>query len=79
MLLALYTVCSDRMFCERLNFDLLFRWFLDMDMEQPPFDHSTVGKNRMRLLEQETAQMFLQAVVNIAREHALLSDDLEYD
>jgi transposase len=75
LLMALYTVRSDRMFCERLNFDLLFRWFLDMDMEQPPFDHSTFSKNRLRLLEQETAQKFLQAVVNIAREHALLSDE----
>ena len=39
LLMALYTVRSERMFCERLNYDLLFRWFLGMELDEPSFDH----------------------------------------
>jgi transposase len=38
LLIALYTVRSERQFCEQLDYNLLFRWFLDMDMEEPSFD-----------------------------------------
>src|ERR1700752_1199239 len=41
LLMALYTVRSERMFCERLDYDLMFRWFLDLEMDEPSFDHST--------------------------------------
>ena len=41
LLMALYTVRSERSFCEQLGYNLLFRWFLDMDMVEPSFDHST--------------------------------------
>src|SRR5467141_5231543 len=51
LLMALYTVRSERMLCEELDYNLLFRWFLDMDVAEPSFDHSTFSRNRARLLE----------------------------
>jgi transposase len=75
LLMALYTVRSDRAFCERLDYDLLFRWFLDMNLEQASFDHSTFSKNRERLLSEKLAQKFLHEVVEIARQHDLISDE----
>src|SRR5579859_3316150 len=50
LLISLYSVRSERAFCEELTYHLLFRWFLDMDMLEPSFDHSTFSKNRARLL-----------------------------
>jgi len=41
LLMALYTVRSERMFCEQLGYNLLFRWFLDIWVAEAPFDHST--------------------------------------
>jgi transposase len=75
MLIALYTVRSDRMFCEQLDYNLLFRWFLDMNMDDPAFDHSTFTKNRDRLLEHDVAGQFFAAVVEQARGLGLLSSD----
>jgi transposase len=48
LLMALYTVRSERMFCEQLDYNLLFRWFLDLNWDEPAFDHSTFSRNRMR-------------------------------
>jgi transposase len=45
ILIAQYSVRSDRMFCEQLDYKLLFRWFLDMNADDPAFDHSTFTKN----------------------------------
>ena len=50
LLMALYTVRSERQFCEQLDYNLLFRWFLDMDMTEPSFDPTVFTKNRNRLL-----------------------------
>src|ERR1700737_467393 len=58
LLMALYTVRSERMFCEQLDYNLLFRWFLAMDVAEPSFDHSTFPSNRARLLEHEVAREF---------------------
>jgi transposase len=75
LLIALYSVRSDRLFCEMLDYNMLFRWFLDMDLEQPSFDHSTFSKNRARLIEQEIARGFFAGVIRQAREQRLLSDE----
>jgi transposase len=75
LLMALYSVRSDRLFCERLEYDLLFRWFLDMDVEQPGFDASSFSKNRGRLLEHEVAGKFFREVVELARTARLLGDE----
>src|SRR6266446_608839 len=55
LLMALYTIRSERLFCEQLDYNLLFRWFLDMELDEPSFDHSSFSANRKRLLEREVA------------------------
>jgi len=44
LLIALYSVRSDRLFCELLDYNMLFRWFLDMELEEASFDHSTLPR-----------------------------------
>ena len=73
--MALYSVRSERLFCEQLDYNLLFRWFLDMDMDEPSPDHSTFSKNRERLLEHDVAGRFFAAVVEQARKAKLMSDE----
>src|SRR5271169_7013987 len=75
LLMALYTVRSERMFCEQLDYNLLFRWFLDMDVAEPSFDHSSFSRNRARLLEHDVAREFFTRVVAHARTMQLLSDE----
>ena len=75
LLMALYTVRSERMLCEQLDYNLLFRWFLDMDAAEPSFDHSTFSRNRARLLEHDVAREFFTRVVAQARTMQLLSDE----
>jgi transposase len=75
LLIALYSVRSERQFCERLEYDLLFKWFLDQDINTPAFDASTFSKNRQRLLDHDVAQQFFAAVLAEARGRELLSDD----
>src|SRR5271167_338195 len=75
LLMALHTVRSERMFCEQLDYNLLFRWFLDMDVAEPSFDHSTFSRNRARLLEHDVAREFFTRVVAQARTMQLLSDE----
>lgn len=66
ILMALYSVRSERAFCERLNYDLLFKWFLDLPIHAPAFDATTFTKNRDRLLDHEIADRFFEAVVRQA-------------
>lgn len=75
LLMAFFSIRSERLFCEQLDYNLLFRWFLDMSMVEDSFDHSTFSKNRERLLEQDVAKKFLAEVVERARSARLMSDD----
>jgi transposase len=75
LLMALYTVRSERLFCEQLDYNLLFRWFLDMDMTELSFDHSTFSRNRERLLAHDVAKEFFGVVVQQARDEDLMSDE----
>jgi transposase len=75
LLIALYSIRSERQFCERLEYDLLFKWFLDLNIEDPAFDASTFSKNKERLLEHDVARRFFQAVREEARRRRLLSAD----
>jgi len=75
LLIALFSVRSERLFCEQLGYNLLYRWFLDMDMAEAPFDHSTFSRNRDRLLEHEVAKLFFQAIVTQAKCRHLMSPD----
>jgi transposase len=67
LLMAFYSVRSERLLCEQLDYNLLFRWFLDMDMAEESIDHSTFSRNRERLLEHDVAAKFLAEIVAAAR------------
>jgi transposase len=58
LLIALFSVRSERAFCEELEYHLLFRWFLDMGLMESGFDASTFSKNRSRLLAHRVGQEF---------------------
>jgi len=75
LLMAFYTVRSERLFCEQLGYNALFRWFLGMNLIDEPFDHSTFSKNRTRLLEHDVAGEFFRQVVKDAKAKRLMSDD----
>ena len=74
LLIALYSVRSERAFCEELEYHLLYRWFLGMNVLDPGFDASTFAKNRERLLRHAVAQRFFDEVVFAADGLGLLSD-----
>jgi transposase len=75
ILMALYTVRSERQFSEQLNYNLLFRWFLDMDMTEQGWEHSSFTRNRERLLEHDVAAKFFYAVVEQAKRERLTSSE----
>jgi len=75
ILMALYSVRSERAFCERLNYDLLFKWFLDLPIDAKAFDATTFTKNRDRLLAAEVADRFFAAVVRQAKLRRYVSSD----
>ena len=75
VLIALFSVRSDRQFCEQLEYNLLFRWFLDLELDEPSFDASTFSRNRERLIRHQAAERFLAAIVEQARKDRLLSSE----
>jgi transposase len=75
VLMALYSVRSERLFCEQLGYNMLYRWFLDMDMTEKVFVPTVFSKNRERLMDHEVASRFLAATVEAARDRGLLSSD----
>src|SRR5512139_518391 len=62
LLIALYSVRSERQFCEQLDYNLLFRWFLDMELNDECFDPTVFTKNRERLMEHEVATLFFATI-----------------
>jgi len=75
LLMAFYSIRSERQFCERLQYDLLFKWFLGLNITDPAFDATSFTKNRERLLKHEVAEAFLGATVREARNRRLISED----
>ena len=75
LLQAFYSIRSERQLMERLEFDLLFRWFVGLGIDDPAWDHSSFTKNRDRLLEGEIAAKFLAAVLVQPQVKRLLSTD----
>ena len=75
MLQALYTVRSENLLIEALEYNLLFRWFLDLNLTDPVWDNSTFTKNQERLLGHQTAELFFARIVGLAREHGWVSDE----
>ncbi len=72
---AFYTVRSERQLMEQLDYNLLFRWFVGLGIDDPVWDHSTYSKNRDRLLEADIAKKFLAAILAHSQVAPLLSDD----
>ena len=75
LLQAFYSIRSERQLMERLDYDLLFRWFVGIGIDEAAWDHSTFSKNRERLLEGDMAAKFLAAVLAEPRVKKLLSRD----
>lgn len=75
LLQVLYSIRSERMLMEQLDYNLLFRWFVGLNMDEAVWDPTVFTKNRDRLLEGDLAQAFFQAVVEQARGCDLLSEE----
>ena len=75
LLQMLYSVRSERLLMEQLDYNLLFRWFVGLSMDDEVWDASTFSKNRERLLEGDIAEAFFQGVLGEARAGELLSDE----
>src|SRR5438067_80060 len=75
LLQAFYGIRSERQLMERMEFDLLFRWFVGLGVDDPAWDHSSFTKNRDRLLDGEIAAKFLRAVLAQPKVKRLISSD----
>ena len=73
LLQIFFTVRSERMLMEQMNYNLLFRWFVGLEMDEPVWNHAVFSKNRERLLNQEVAREFFSRVLAQAKPH--LSDE----
>src|SRR4051812_29844138 len=71
----LYTVRSERLLMEEIDYSVLFRWFVGMNLDEPVWDVTVFTKNRNRLLEGDVAREFLSEVLSQAREENLTSDE----
>jgi transposase len=75
LLQVLYTVRSERLLMEQLEYNLLFRWFVGLNMDEPVWVPTVFSKNRDRLLDGDIAEKFFHGVLKQAREADLLSDE----
>ena len=75
LLIALYSIRSDRALCEQLDYNLLYRWFLDLSLEEPGLDQSNFSRLRERLVDTDVAHRFFNAVLAQARSEGLLSTE----
>jgi transposase len=75
LLIALYSIRSDRAFCEQLDYNLLYRWFLDMSLDEAGLDQSHFSRLRARLVESTVARRFFNAVLAQAKAEGLLSTE----
>lgn len=79
LIMAMYSIRSERQLCERLQTDLLFRWFLDMQPSEEAFDHAVFAHNRVRLDEHDLTKKFFDAVVSEALTANLCSEHFSVD
>jgi transposase len=75
LLQVLFSVRSERMLMEQLHYNLLFRWFVGLSMDEPVWDATVFSKNRQRLIDGEIAQALLQEILQQARDQELLSKE----
>ena len=79
LLQLLYSIRSERQLVERLEFDMLFRWFVGLSIDEKVFDASTFSKNRDRLVTHAIAQEFLSWLLGLAEVKGLLSGEIFVD
>jgi transposase len=75
LLQVVYSVRSERLLMEQMNYNLLFRWFVGLNIDDPVWDHSTFSFNRDRLFDEHIAQRFFENTVLVARLNDLVSDE----
>jgi len=75
LLQVLYSIRSERMLMEQLDYNLLFRWFVGLSMDEGVWDHSTFSKNRERLLNADIVRKFFERIREQAQKQGLLSDE----
>jgi transposase len=75
LLQMLYSVRSERLLMEEIDYSILFRWFIGLNLDEEVWDATTFTKNRDRLLEADVAKQFLAEVVGLARAKGLVSDE----
>jgi transposase len=75
LLQVLYSVRSERLLCEQIEYNLLFRWFIGLGMDSEVWDHSTFSQNRDRLFNQNVARLFFERVKGLAAWGKLTSDE----
>src|SRR5262249_46677771 len=75
ILTALYTVRSERLFCEQLGYNLLWLWFLDREFSEGSFDHSIFAKNYERVLSADVAKLFFAEVYDMSRQDGWTGDE----
>jgi transposase len=75
LLQVFYSVRSERQLCEQLHYNLLFRWFVGLAIDDPVWDHSVFSKNRDRLLEHAVVESFFAEVMRVAEQRNLLSQE----
>ncbi len=75
LLMVLYSIRSERQLMEQMNYNLLFRWFVGLEMDDPVWDVTVFTKNRERLIAGAVSQQLLSAVIEEARQHQLLSEE----
>src|SRR5215468_2942092 len=75
LLQMLYSIRSERLLMEEIDYSVLFRWFVGMNMDEPVWDVTVFTKNRDRLLDGDVAREFLCEVVKQAQEKKLTSDE----
>lgn len=75
LLQMLYSVRSERLLMEEIDYSILFRWFIGLNLDEEVWDATSFTKNRDRLLEADVAKQFLAEVVELARARSLVSDE----
>jgi hypothetical protein len=71
----LYSIRSERLLMEEMYYNILFRWFVGLNLDEEVWDATTFTKNRERLLEADVAKQFLAEVVEMARQKGVVSDE----
>lgn len=75
LLQVVYSIRSERLLMEQIDYNLLFRWFVGLNVDDRVWDHSTFSFNRERLFDEAIAQRFFESTVLLARMHELVSDE----